>query len=563
MTGVTGGRYYRTDEWQLCADQGGEPYLENTRGGKIFLDAIVGRVLERIDGRTFEEIDREKIFSTGLLETFLKVFTRVGVIKSAKPEKEEIEEKTPPQPLKENPPVSVVIVNYNGEKHLPDLLDSLKRQTYKNIEVTVVDNRSTDTGCQWLKAHHPDVTLKELGRNTGFAAGVNAGIRLSRGEYILVLNNDIVLDEGAVYELVTAALSAGTQWSAIVPRMKFFDNPAFINAIGNSLYPISWGSDNFIGHVDLGQFDSVGESFSACFGAVLLNRGALDDIGLLDPRYRFYYEDMDWSFRAQAYGYPILTAPRADIYHKFGASMSLKSQAFKFRYIVGNRLYFTLKNLDRETVKRFLLNYVIEDIKSILIYCKRRNISLVFAYVLGYLRFFTSLPGLIFKRRRMRKRRKAVGIDDSRIFSRAVPLNLTLMDRGSPRLDVYSLRTNYACLDSAGGGGGPGDIVIWRLRPPRNHKSSREKIYMEFGFSLPEGGHYDIYLLGMIRGGLSVYLDNRPVSKKITEKEKSKRLRLNYLAAQNVYIPEGGHVLELSRRNHIHAVVLQKHPQGD
>jgi len=557
MTGVTDGRYYRSDDWRLSA--GDDPFVENSRGGKIFLDAVAVRVLECIDGLTFEEIDREKLISTGLLETFLKVFTRVGVIKTGK---EEIEKKAPPQPLKENPPVSVVIVNYNGEKHLPDLLDSLKSQTYKHIEVIVVDNRSTDNGCRWLKAHHPDVTLKELGRNTGFAAGVNAGIGLSRGEYILVLNNDIVLDEGAVYELVRAALSAGSQWSAIVPKMKFFDNPAFINAIGNSLYPISWGSDNFIGHVDLGQFDGVGESFSACFGAVLLNRGALADIGLLDPRYRFYYEDMDWSFRARAYGYPILTAPRADIYHKFGASMSLKSQAFKFRYIVGNRLYFTLKNLDRETVKRFLFNYVIEDIKSFLIYLKRRNISLVFAYVLGYLRFFTSLPGLIFKRRRMRKRRKEAGIEDSRIFSRAVPLNLTLMDRGSPRLDVYSLRTNYGCLDSTGGGG-PGDIVIWRLRPPRNHKSSREKIYMEFGFSLPRGGHYDIYLLGMIRGGLTVYLDNRSVGMKSAEKEKSKRLRLNYLAAQNVYIPEGGHVLELSRRNHIHAVVLQKHPRGD
>lgn len=557
---MTDGKYYRTENWRLSAGDGGEPFLENSMGGKIFLDAVVGRVLESIDGTTFAEIDRKKIISTGLLETFFKVFTRVGVIKT---EKEEIGEKEPIQALEKEPLVSVVIVNYNGEKHLPGLLESLKRQTYKRIEVIVVDNRSGDDGCGWLKAHHPDVTLKELGRNTGFACAVNTGIGLSGGEYILVLNNDIVVDENAVYELVSAALSAGSQWSAIVPKMKFFDNPGFINAIGNSLYPISWGSDNFIGYVDLGQFDGVGESFSACFGAVLLNRGALTDVGLLDPRYRFYYEDMDWSFRAQAYGYPILTAPRAEIYHKFGASMSLKSQAFKFRYIVGNRLYFSVKNLDGDTLKRFLFNYLIEDIKSILIYLKRRNMSLVFAYIRGYLSFFVSLPALFFKRRRMRKRRKETGIDDSRIFSKAVPLNLTLMDRGSPRLDIYSLRTNYANLDSVGGESGSDDVIIWRLRPPRNHKCASEKIYMEFGFSLPVGGHYDIYLLGMIRGGLTVYMDNRPVSEKNTGKEKKTHFQLKFLAVQNIYISEGSHVLELARRNHVHAVLLRKHPAGD
>jgi GT2 family glycosyltransferase len=562
-------RYYRTENWQLKTEPGGGPFLQNQSGGRIILDETVARLLESIDGNTFDEIDHRKIVSSALLETFLTVFSRVGVLRTGEGSGRGIDKETvepaaasPLPPLKENPLVSVIIVNYNGERHLPGLLESLKRQVYTHFEIIIVDNRSTDNSCEWVRANYPDVRLEAQPRNTGFAAGVNTGIGCARGEYILVLNNDILVDARALYELVNAALSAKGPWSAAAPKMKFYDNPAFINAVGNSMYSMSWGSDNFIGYVDLGRFDHIKEAFSACFGAVLLNREALKEIGLLDTRYRFYYEDMDWSFRARAYGFPIITAPRAEIYHKFGASMSLKSQSFKFRYIVGNRLYFTLKNLEWATMKRFLINYLIEDIKSMLIFLKRRNISLYFAYIRGYMRFLASLPALMFKRARMRKRRKSAGIEDSQLFAGAVPLNLTLMERGAPKLDIYSLRTNYAPVAPPGS---EDDLIIWRLRPPRKDKNAAEKIYMEFGFHLPEPGNYDIHLLGLIRKPLTVYLDNRPLpptgignSDNTGGDKKSKRIELNFSAIHNIFIPGGSHILELERRNHVHAVVLRK-----
>jgi GT2 family glycosyltransferase len=417
-----------------------------------------------------------------------------------------------------------------------------------------------------VKTHYPDVRLLELKKNTGFARGVNIGIREAKGDFILVLNNDIVLDENALYEMVKVAVSASfvkdIKWAAIAPKMKFFNNPAFINAVGNSLYPISWGSDNFIGYVDFGQFDHVKESLSACFGAVMLNREALKHIGLLDRRYTFYYEDMDWSIRAHIYGYQIITAPKADVYHKFGASMSLKSQTFKTRFIVGNRLYFALKNLGRRTVRRFLFNYLLEDIKSILIYFKRKNLAMVFAYFRGYLRFFLSLPVLFFRRRRIQKQRKITGINDGAILARAAPLNLTLMEHGVPKLDIFSLRTNYAFLSSSHQSITPGkDLIIWRLRTPKKDEKSEEKIYMEFTFFLEEPGHYDIHLLGLIKRNLTIFLDNRPIKQPANadkRSRKTKRFEMNLLAAQNIFISEGHHLLELGWRSHVHAVLLKK-----
>ncbi len=436
-------RYYRADDWQLKTGGDKKPmefFLENSRGGKIILDETVKKVLQTIDGHTFDEINQGKLVSAGLLDILLKVFTRVGVLKGKTSPGE------PLQPLEENPLVSIVIANYNGDKHLPGLLESLKRQTYKHQEVIVVDDNSIDNSCQWVKAYHPGCCLKELKKNIGFAAIVNTGIREAKGDFILVLNNDIVLDEKALYEVVKVALSSTQKWSAIVPKMKFFNNPAFINAIGNSLYPMAWGSDNFIGHVDFGQFDNFKESFSACFGAVLLNSAVIKEVGLLDRHYKFYYEDMDWSFRAQVYGYPIITAPKAEIYHKFGASMSLKNQAFKTRYIIGNRLYFALKNLNRRTMKRFLSNYISEDKRSIKFCLKNKNFPMVWAYIRGYLRFLASFPALFYKRSKLQKKRKIT--DDSLIFAKAAPLNLTLLEDGAPKLDVYSLYTNYAFLYS-------------------------------------------------------------------------------------------------------------------
>ncbi len=575
---MTGNDYYSWSEaWRLEAierprngGEGTEYFLDNTSGGKVILDKTVYDVLEFLavaEGSTFIELDQQKMVSSSLLEILLKVFSRVGVLEIKK-NKSEVKAKIESDKLEENPLISIVIVNYNGDKHLPDLLDSLKRQTYTQHEIIIVDNRSTDNSCQWVKTHYPEVRLLELKRNTGFAAGVNTGICDARGEWILVLNNDIVLDENALFHLAkkAAALSlsrdAGAKkWAAIVPKMKFFNNPAFINAMGNSLYPISWGSDNFIGYADLGQFDDFEGPMSACFGAVLLNRGALDKIGLLDCRYKFYYEDMDWSFRAHLCGYSIETAPKAVLYHKFGASMSLKSQAFKIRFIVGNRLYFTLKNLESKTIRRFLFNYLLEDIKSTLIYLKRKNFSMVGAYLHGYSRSFLSLPGLYFKRRWVQQQRKVNNVADSAILARAVPFNTTLMAQGAPILDVYSLRVNYAFL---GTGNSPnsleGDLMSWRLRPPPRDKQTPEKIYMQYSFFLAEPGYYDIHLLGLIKrkSDRTVYLDGQVIKPSIKVDKKNKRFIMDFCAGEKIYIPHGLHILELGWHSQAYVVILRK-----
>lgn len=571
--------YYWADNWRLemierpydISAASAEYFLENTRGGRIIIDKPVYDVLEYLattdTENTFPEIDQRKMVSSDLLEILLKAFLRIGVLSHYKIS-EKMSDVIDINLLPKYPLISIVIINFNGYKHLQDLLWSLIQQTYCHLEIIIVDNRSTDNSCHWLKLHYPQIKLLELEKNVGFAAGVNIGIREAKGDYILVLNNDIILDTNSLYYLaeksLALSLDRGTErWAAVIPKMKFSKNPVFINALGNSFYPITWGSDNFIGSADFEQFDNFKDPVSACFGAVLLNRKAWDEIGPLDSHYKYYYEDMDWCFRAHLQGYSLNIVPKSVIYHKFGASMNSKSQMFKLRFIVGNRLYFALKNLESKTIRRFLNNYVREDIKNALIYLKRMNFLQVIAYIWGYGRFFLSLPGLLFKRYKVQKQRLKYHVTDSGILARSVPLNTTFMEKGVPVMDVYSLRTNYAFLASENETviAEPGnDIISWYLRPPRKDKHSQEKIYMEFSFYLAEPGNYDIHLLGLIKRNSDrlIYLDGQMINQTTNIDKKNKRFIMNFLAGKNIRITQGKHILELGWGSQVYAVVLKK-----
>ena len=103
--------------------------------------------------------------------------------------------------------VSIIIPNYNGQKYLEDCIDSLQQLDFprENYEIIVVDNASSDNSCDLICSRYPDVILIEAEKNLGFASGCNLGIKNSSGEYIVLLNNDTVVDSNWLKELVAVA----------------------------------------------------------------------------------------------------------------------------------------------------------------------------------------------------------------------------------------------------------------------------------------------------------------------------------------------------------------------
>jgi GT2 family glycosyltransferase len=217
------------------------------------------------------------------------------------------------------PRVSVIIPNWNGAYHLPTCLDALRQQTFRDFEVILVDNASTDGSRELVETQYPEVRLVTMPRNRFFSGAVNAGIQEARGEIIVLLNNDTEADHRWLEELV-AALDAHPEAGMAASKLRLFDRRQVIHSAGDT-----YGRDGIPGNrgvweEDHGQYDGDRWVFSPCGGAAAYRRDMLDDIGLMDEDFVAYCEDVDLGFRAQLRGYRCLFVPTAIVYHRLSAT---------------------------------------------------------------------------------------------------------------------------------------------------------------------------------------------------------------------------------------------------
>lgn len=198
--------------------------------------------------------------------------------------------------------VSVIVPCWNGRQWLPELLDSVAAQTVAPGEVIVVDNGSTDGSLQYLRSHHPDVVVIDLGRNTGFAHAVNHGFAAATGSYVALLNTDIVLATDWIARM-TAALDAAPGAAAAACKMLQLDQPDRVYDAGDVLRRDGACEQRGRFGRDDGRWDAEGEVFGACAGAALYRRSAVTAVGGFDERYFAYIEDVDLSLRLRLAGW--------------------------------------------------------------------------------------------------------------------------------------------------------------------------------------------------------------------------------------------------------------------
>ena len=218
-----------------------------------------------------------------------------------------------------SPLASVIIPNWNGARYLPACLDALRRQTYPAFEVIVVDNASTDGSRALLQRDYPEVRLLALERNRGFAGGVNAGIRASRGEIVALLNNDTEADPRWLAEL-SRALQRHPEAGAAASKMLLFDRRDTIHSAGDAFRTDGQPANRGVWQKDMGQFDREEFVFGGCGGAVAYRRAMLDEIGLLDESFFLNCEDVDLAWRAQLAGWRCIYVPTAIVYHYLSAT---------------------------------------------------------------------------------------------------------------------------------------------------------------------------------------------------------------------------------------------------
>jgi GT2 family glycosyltransferase len=185
--------------------------------------------------------------------------------------------------------------------------------------VIVVDNGSTDESLTLLAQCYPEVVTVALGRNLGFAGACNAGIRASRGQFVVLLNNDTETDSHWLAEVV-AAFGRHPTAGIIASKMLLFDRREVFHAAGDFYRRNGIPGNRGVWLPDEGQFQDEQEVFGANGGSAAYRRVMLDQIGLLDEDFFYSCEDVDLAWRAQLAGWRCVYAPRAIVYHKLSAT---------------------------------------------------------------------------------------------------------------------------------------------------------------------------------------------------------------------------------------------------
>jgi GT2 family glycosyltransferase len=240
---------------------------------------------------------------------------------------------------------SVIVVNYNGKQFLDELFISLFNQTYRNLELILVDNGSSDGSLDYVRENYPAVQLVVLAKNLGFGGGCNRGIEKATGEFIAAINNDAVAKSDWIAELVNAMIR-DERIGMCASKMLFYDRPTIINSTGICISRSGAAWDRGMFEKDEGQYDMHESVFCPCAGAALYRRSMLDEIGLFDEDFFMYMEDIDLGFRARLAGWRCSYVPSAVVYHKHGGTAGFDTD-FSVYYSNRNIIWNVTKNFPK------------------------------------------------------------------------------------------------------------------------------------------------------------------------------------------------------------------------
>lgn len=269
--------------------------------------------------------------------------------------------------LTDYPLVSLITVNWNGKHLLNDCLTSLSRQNYSPYEVIVVDNGSTDGSDDFVRQKFPDIELVQLPENHGFAGGNAEGLKVAKGEFIALLNNDACADEYWIENLIQPMLCDSTV--GVCASKLFVNGTGKLESAGDGL--TTWGVGFKRGFEQNPTFYNLQEQvFGASAAGCLYRRKMLEAIGFLDLDFFFNDEDTDLSFRAQLGGWKCIYVPKAIVYHRVNATIGRMTDRHVY-FHARNLEFLWLKNMPTGLMVRYAHHKLLQEIGSFCYLCIR------------------------------------------------------------------------------------------------------------------------------------------------------------------------------------------------
>lgn len=274
------------------------------------------------------------------------------------------------------PSVSVIVLTWNNKADTLECLESLYQLDYANYCLVVVDNGSIDGTVEAVLNRFPDVQVIENGQNLGYAEGNNVGIRYAlnqEADYILILNNDTVVDPTILQELVSVA-QMHPQSAVFCPKIYCYSPPTTMMFAG-----AKWDSEKALfrykglGEPDNGEANTLSETDVGSGCALFFRSEIIPDIGLFDPRFFLLWEETDWCCRVKNRGFSLLFVPSARVWHKISRSFEGQEQGAQYQYyFMRNRLLWIEKNLTGKEKASALIRCLRETYWQILL-AKRKS----------------------------------------------------------------------------------------------------------------------------------------------------------------------------------------------
>ena len=263
---------------------------------------------------------------------------------------------------------SIVVLNYNAGDLLLNCIESIFKTKNVEYEVIVVDNSSTDDSHKKCKEKFPQINLIENKENFGYCEGNNIGIRQAKGEFIVILNPDTIVEPNWLDELMKAFLKFGD--GMYQPKILATTDHDLILSTGNMVQLFGFGFSRGRGEKDSNQYDND-QNISYASGACLFTSSKImKSLSGFDSFLFAYHDDLDLCWRASLQGINSYYVHKSIIYHPI-EGYSFKWSPFKFYLMERNRLYCLFTHYSKATILKMLPSLILIDLAVTCFYAKR------------------------------------------------------------------------------------------------------------------------------------------------------------------------------------------------
>jgi len=261
--------------------------------------------------------------------------------------------------VKNDPLVSVIIVNYNGKEHLEKCLESLSKVNYNKFEIIIVDNNSIDGSIEFLMKNYPSIIIIKLDENKGFAEPNNIAAKIAKGDYLLFLNNDTIVTSNFISEMINVIENddeiAICQSLLLKPDGSIDSSGDFIDELG-VVY-----SSKIMTKI-------VRNISSPRAASMLVKKNIFKELEGFDEKFFASFEDVDLGWRTWIAGYKIKLVPSSIVYHLGGKTIEKIKSEVAFHGFK-NQLSMKITNFEYSlAIKNMIKFFIIYGLRELRIW---------------------------------------------------------------------------------------------------------------------------------------------------------------------------------------------------